>query len=112
MVHRIIDSVLDGIADGVSGFVGSVAGAVKGVGESVMSGLDKPFSALLPGKQGPHRIIDRAADGIVNAGVNAVNQGLIGSAKTAGEGIMSALDHPLEQIKGLGRLELPKLFRK
>jgi len=109
MVHRIVDDVLDGLADGAQGLVSSIAGAVRGVGESVMGALDKPFSALLPGKEGPHRIIDRAADGIVSAGVNAVNQGLIGSARIAGEGIMKALDHPLEQIKGL---ELPKLFKR
>lgn len=112
MVHRMVDSVLDGIANGAQGFVSSVAGAVKGVGKSVMGGLDKPFSALLPGKEGPHRIIDRAADGIIDAGVNLANQGFIGSAKTAGEAVMKALDHPLEQVRGMGKFELPKLFRK
>ena len=111
MIHRVVDSIADGLASGAQGFVSSVAGAIKGVGESVMRGLDKPFTDLT-GKEGPHRILDRAADGVVGAGVNALNQGLIGSTKMAGESLMKALDQPLEQVKGLGKMEMPKLFRR
>ncbi|KKN87048.1 hypothetical protein LCGC14_0263180 [marine sediment metagenome] len=109
-LHRVVDSVLDGVANGVTGFVNSAAGAVKGAGKSVMAGLDKPFTDIT-GKQGPHRIIDVAADGAIDAGVNFVNQGIVGSAKKAGEGVMRALDHPLEQM-GLDKLEPPRIFRK
>ena len=111
MIHRVVDSIADGLASGVQGFVSSAAGAFRGVGESVMRGLDKPFTDLT-GKEGPHRIIDRAADGVAGAGVNALNQGLIGSTKMVGEALMRALDHPLEQIKGLGKMEMPKFFRR
>ena len=108
MIHRAVDQVADGIANGASGLVSSVAGSIKGVGKSVMSGLDKPFTDLT-GKEGPHRMADRAADGIVDAGVNFVNQGIIGSVKTAGKGIMRALDQPFEQLKGMnmGKLGMP-----
>lgn len=110
MVHRVIDSVMDGIADGATGLVSGAANAVRSTGGAVMKGLDKPFTELT-GKEGPHRIFDRAANGLLNAVVNAANQGFIGSIRTAGKGIMSALDHPLEQI-GKGKMSLPKLFKK
>lgn len=112
MVHRAVDNILDGFANGASGFVSSIANAVKGVGKSVMSGLDKPFTDLT-GREGPHRILDRAADNLIDAGVNFLNDGVIGSAKIAGEGVMKAMDHPIEQVEqGISKLPLPKLFRK
>ena len=111
MIHRVVDSIADGLASGAQGFVSSVAGAVKGVGESVMRGLDKPFTDLT-GKEGPHRIIDRAADGVVGAGINALNQGVIGSYKMLGEGLMKALDQPLEQVKGISEMKLPRMFKR
>jgi len=108
MIHRVVDQIADGFASGASGLVSGIAGSIKGVGKSVMTGLDKPFTQLI-GKEGPHRIADRAADGVVDAGVNFFNQGIIGTAKTAGKGIMRALDQPLEQLKGMnmGKLEMP-----
>jgi phage-related protein len=99
MVHRMVDNVVDGIANGASGFVNSTANAVKGVGKSLMTGLDGPFQELT-GRQGPHRAIDRAADAVVDSGVNFLNQGVIGSARTLGKGVMSALDQPIEQLEG------------
>jgi hypothetical protein len=105
-MHRMIDKVADGVANGITGFVGTAAGAIKGLGKSVMTGLDKPFNEIT-GKEGPHRILDRAADGIVDAGVNFVDNGVVGTARTAGKGIMRALDQPLEQIKGMGKFEMP-----
>jgi hypothetical protein len=112
MIHRAIDNILDGLANGATSLVNSISGAIRGVGKSVMGGLDKPFTDLT-GKQGPHRIIDRAADGAINAGVNFVDNGIIGTARTLGKGVMSSLDHPLEQLEvGKGKIELPKLFRK
>ena len=110
MIHNMVDSVLDGVANGVTGFVNSIAGGIEGAGESVMRGLDKPFTDIT-GRVGPHRMIDDAVDGVIDAGVNFVNQGLVGSARIAGKGVMHALDQPMEQL-GLGKLELPKLFRK
>jgi len=106
----MVDNVLDGVASGATGLVSGVSGAVKGVGKSVMSGLDKPFNALT-GKEGPHRMADRAADGFVDAGVGFVNTGIVGSVQKFGKGIMRALDHPLEQLH-LDKMEMPKLGRK
>ncbi len=108
MIHRVVDSVMDGIAGGATGLVNSVTGSIKGVGKSVVTGLDRPFEDLT-GKKGPLNIADRAADGFLDAGVNFFNQGVVGSLKTAGKGVMRALDQPLEQIKGMnmGKMELP-----
>jgi|GEM_PF-1530524 len=108
--HRVVGNIADGIANGVDGLGNGVVNAVKGVGESVMSALDKPFTGVT-GMQGPHRTIDHVAKGAIDAGVNFASQGVIGSTKTVGEGIMEALDHPLEQI-GKGKVEMPKIFRK
>ena len=108
--HRVVGNIADGIANGIDGLGNGVVNAVKGVGESVMSALDKPFTGVT-GMQGPHRAIDKAAKGAIDAGVNFASRGVIGSTKTAGEGLMEALDHPLEQV-GKGKLELPKFPRK
>ena len=108
--HRVIGNIMDGLANGINGLGNGVVTAIEGVGESVMSALDKPFTGVT-GMQGPHRAIDQAAKGAINAGVNFASQGIIGSAKTAGEGIMEALDHPLEQV-GKGKFELPKILKK
>jgi hypothetical protein len=108
--HRVIGNILDGLANGINGLGNGVVGAIEGVGESVMSALDKPFTGVT-GMQGPHRAIDKAAKGAIDAGVNLASHGVIGSAKTAGEGLMEALDHPLEQV-GKGKFELPKILKK
>ena len=108
--HRVIGNIMDGLANGINGLGSGAVKAIEGVGESVMSALDKPFTGVT-GMQGPHRAIDQAAKGVINAGVNFASQGIIGSAKTAGEGFMEALDHPLEQI-GKGKFELPKIMKK
>jgi len=108
--HRVIGNILNGLANGINGLGNGVVGAIKGVGESLMSALDKPFTGVT-GMQGPHRAIDKAAKGAIDAGVNFASQGVIGSAKTAGEGLMETLDHPLEQI-GKGKFELPKILKK
>lgn len=105
--HRGIGGVVRGVVDGVEGLGNGVVRAVEGAGETVMSALDKPFTEVT-GMQGPHRIIDSAAKGIIDAGNNFVNQGIIGSAKIAGEGFMKALDHPLDQLEK-GKFEFPKL---
>ena len=108
--HRVIENILDGVANGINGLGSGVVGAVKGVGESVMSALDKPFTGVT-GMQGPHRAIDHVAKGAIDAGVNFASQGVIGSAKIAGKGLMEALDHPLEQVSK-GKFELPKILKK
>ena len=108
--HRVIGNIVDGIASGINGLGNGVVNAVKGVGESVMSALDKPFTGVT-GMQGPHRAIDHVAKGAIDAGVNFASRGIIGSVKIAGEGLMEALDHPLEQISK-GKFELPKILRK
>jgi len=108
--HRVIGNILDGIANGINGLGNGIVGAVKSVGESLMGALDKPFTGVT-GMQGPHRAIDKAAKGAIDAGVNFASQGVIGGAKTLGEGLMETLDHPLEQI-GKGKFELPKIGKK
>ena len=108
--HRVIGKILNGLAAGIDGLGNGAVGAIKGAGESVMSALDKPFTDVT-GMQGPHRAIDKAVKGAIDAGVNFASQGIIGSAKTAGEGLMETLDHPLEQI-GKGKVELPKFMKK
>ena len=108
--HRVIGNILDGLAEGIDGLGNGAVRAVEGVGESVMSALDKPFTGVT-GMQGPHRVIDKAAKGAIDAGVNFASRGIIASAKTAGEGLMEALDHPLKQI-GKGKIELPKILKK
>lgn len=108
--HRVIGDIANGIADGIDSLGNGAVRAIEGAGESLMSALDKPFTDVT-GMQGPHRVIDRAARGAIDAGVNFASRGVIGSVKTAGEGLMEALDHPLEQI-GKGKIELPKILRK
>lgn len=95
--HRVVDSLADGIANGARGLIGGVSGAVRGVGKSVMGALDKPFAAVTH-KEGPHRVLDRAADGALDAVENLAEQGVIGTAQKAGGAVMRALDHPVEQF--------------
>lgn len=99
MPHRVVDSVADGLVGGIDGFGNAIVGAVKGVGKAIMGGLDKPFATISGGREGPHRIADRLADGAVDGVTNFASTGVIGSVKKVGKGIMTALDHPLEQIK-------------
>jgi len=108
--HRVIGNIFNDLANGINGLGNGVVGAIEGLGESVMGALDKPFTGVT-GMQGPHRAIDKAAKGAIDAGVNFASQGVIGSAKTAGDGLMKALDHPLEQV-GKGKFELPQIMRK
>lgn len=106
---RQIDKVGDGITNGAKGAIGGVIGAVQGAGKAVMSGLDGPFRSLT-GKEGPHRIVDRVADGLASATTNALNTGLIGSVQTLAHGVTKAIDQPFEQLSG--PLELPKFGKK
>lgn len=106
-LHRVVGSLADGILDGARGLGEAATGAVQGAGKAVMTGLDGPFKTVT-GMEGPHRIVDRLADGAHDGVNNAVGNGLIGSIRIAGEAIMKALDHPLQQLK-LGRMGLPKL---
>ncbi|MDO9580594.1 MAG: hypothetical protein Q7J06_08510, partial [Bacteroidales bacterium] len=62
----------------------------------IMRALDGPFTGIT-GKEGPHRIVDRLADGAIDAGVNFVDAGIVGTAQKAGQAIMGALDHLPEQ---------------
>lgn len=105
--HRVVGSLVDGVAEGVKGLGEAATGALQGAGKAVMTGLDGPFKSIT-GMEGPHRIVDRMADGVHDSVNNAVGDGIIGSVRIAGEAIMDALDHPMEQLK-LGRIGLPKL---
>lgn len=104
--HRKVDEVATGLIDAVRGVGNSVTGSVKGAGEKIMRALDEPFTAVT-GKKGPHRIAHQLADGAIDAGVNFVDKGVIGSVQIAGEAVMKALDQVPEQT-GIPP-ELPKL---
>lgn len=112
--HRVVDSFANGVANGAKGLFDAVVNAAKGAGETVMKALDTPFSQVT-GKEGPHRIIDRALDGATDAYTNFIDTGVIGTAKKVGEGLMKALDQPPEQIgipPALGGLGKFQLFKK
>lgn len=114
--HRVVDEVADGLANGVDGVGNSLIGTAQSLGKNVMGALDKPFQAIT-NKEGPHRIIDRVADGAASTVRNIGSQGVVGSAKVAGESVMSALDQPVEEIgippklEGLGVSGLGKIFK-
>lgn len=108
--HRVIGEIADGLVDGISSLGTGAVNAVKGAGESVMSGLDKPFTEVT-GEKGPHRAIDHVARGFIDAGTNFADRGIVGSVKIAGEGLMKALDHPLERLER-GKFAPPKILRK
>ena len=107
--HRVVDGIADGLVDAADGLGRSLTGAVQGAGEQIMSALDKPFTAVT-NKEGPHRIIDRLADGAVDTVNNIASEGIIASAKKAGEAVMSALDQPVEQVGIPPKLEGPEIF--
>lgn len=94
--HRAVDEVATDLIGAVRGIGNSVIGTVRGTGEKIMRVLDQPFSAITD-KEGPHRIAHRLADGVIDAGVNFVDSGIVGSAQKAGEAVMRALDHLPEQ---------------
>lgn len=104
--HRKVDEVAIGLIDAVRGVGNSFSGNVKAVGEKLMRALDEPFGAVTD-KEGPHRVAHRLVSGFIDAGVNFVDTGIIGSVKIAGEAVMKALDHVPEQT-GIPP-ELPKL---
>jgi hypothetical protein len=108
--HRVIGEVANSVVDGISGFGNGAVGIIEDAGEAAMTALDKPFTDLT-GVEGPHRVIDRVAKGTINGFNNFANRGVIDSVKIAGEGVMSALDQPLEQI-GKMELKLPKVLGK
>lgn len=95
--HRVVDSIADGIAGGAKGLIMAASNAAKGAGGAIMTGLDKPFAAIT-GKEGPHRIVDRLANGAVDTVTNFVDGGVIGGMQSAGETLMKAMDQPPEQI--------------
>lgn len=108
--HRQVDKVFSGIVDSVTGLFNSGAGAVKNAGRSITNALDTPFREAT-GKEGPIKMLDPIGDGIIDAGVNFVDNGIIGSARTAKEGVMKALDHAPETIgfpPDLGKLDIFK----
>ncbi len=106
--HRVIDGMLDKVASGATGLVNSVGGTIRSTGAQITDALDKPFEMV--GIQGPHHMVDRALNGMGGAITDFVDNGVIGSARAAGKGVMSALDHPIEQLSGVGAMKFK--FRK
>ena len=101
-----LDRIGDGLGSGVSSGFSGIVSALQSAGKAVMSGLDEPFQKVT-GKQGPHRILDRAADGLASATTNAINTGIIGSAESLAHGLTNAIDQPFEELAG--GLKLPKI---
>jgi hypothetical protein len=108
--HRVVGGALENLANSINNIGDSATKTVEEVGETMMSALDKPFTGLT-GIEGPHRAVDAAAKGAIDSGSIFFSEGIIGGAKTAGEGLMKTLDHPLEQI-GKGKLGVPEVFKK
>lgn len=109
--HRVVDSIANGIAGGATGLINAAASAVKSAGSAIMTGLDKPFQTVT-NKEGPHRIADRLANGAVDTVTNFVTGGVIGGAKSAGETVMKALDHPPQQTGIPPDIEKFGMFKK
>jgi hypothetical protein len=109
--HRVLDNICGGIVGAAEGLLRSGVNAVKGAGKEVIRALDTPVRDIT-GKEGPINMVDRVADGIVDAGENFVENGIVNTAKTAKEGVMRALDHPPEQIGFPPKLGMPQLFKK
>lgn len=109
--HRAVGRIVDTIVGSVRSLGNSLVGAVKGAGHGVVNGLDAPFTAIT-GKEGPLHIVDRLADGAIDAGVNFVDSGVVGSVQKAGEGVMEALDWLPEQTGIPPKIGLPKIFKR
>lgn len=99
---EVVDQVAGGAAGAVKGVVSSVAGGIQGAGAQIQSAVDKPFQALgVP--ESPLRIVDKPISGVVSAGQNFVNRGVIESVETVGRGITDGLDEVPKTLTGLGR---------
>jgi len=94
--HRVVNDIATGFINAVRGTGNSVVSSLKGGGEGIMRALDGPFTSIT-GKEGPHRIVGILANGAIDAGVNFVDKGLIGTLEIGGRTIMEALDHLPEQ---------------
>lgn len=94
--HEVFGKVADGVANGVRGVGNGLVGTLKGLGSNVQSALDTPFKMVAPGREGPHRAADRLINGTVDAAVNAVDTGAMGSLQKEGAAIMRTLDQPAE----------------
>lgn len=95
--HRVVGSVADGVLNGVQGLGDGLGNTIRQAGATLMNALDKPWEATLH-IQGPHRIADRLANGTADALQSVFDQGVIGTTKKAGAGIMRALDQPLDDL--------------
>ncbi len=107
--HRVVGGVADGLVSGVRGLGNSLVGAVKGGGAALTSAIDRPFQMVMH-KPGPIKVVDTLANSALDAGVNFVDKGIVGSVQIVGNGIMKALDQPLDEI-GKGGFSMPKLRR-
>lgn len=105
--HRVVDDVVRGLANSVNHLGNSLLGAVEGAGHEVMSALDKPFTSVTK-KEGPHRAVDKVLNGAADAVQNVGSSGVMGSLEKVGEGVMKALDSPVDQFgippKDMGKL--------
>ena len=111
--HRMVDGILDSAANAGKSLVSGITGGLTGAGNGVQRALDMPFEAM-GGPEQPLHIVDRFLTGAVRAGVNAINQGAIGTLQEGGEAVQSALDQPVDQFSippslgaGIGRFRMP-----
>lgn len=105
--HKDVGAMVDNVAGTAESTIRSLASTVKGMGSQLMSTLDEPVKAITK-KPGPHRMVDNVLDGGVDAGVNMMTNGMIGSARIVGHSVMNAMDNPFEQLQNPS-LNMPKL---
>jgi hypothetical protein len=109
--HRVVDSIANGIVGGFTGLLHSGANAIKDAGRNITRALDTPVEDIT-GKEGPIKMVDDVAEGFIDAGVNFVDKGVVGTAQTAKEGVMKALDQPTKQIGFPPKLGVLEIFKK
>lgn len=109
--HRVVDNMVGGIFKSIEDLARSGVNSIRSAGKNLIKTLDTPVQDIT-GKEGPIYMVDRVADGIVDAGTNFIEDGVIDSAKKAKEGAMKAMDHPVEELGFPPKLGGFKLFKR
>lgn len=105
--HHIITGAVDGIARGAEGVVGAITNGLQSAGNQIQSAVDAPFRQVLS-VDSPTHVPGDVLDGVVGAAKNAINNGVIGSAREVGHGINRALDRPLDAVSRGGHMRMPR----
>lgn len=103
--HRMITGTVDSIARGAEGIVGAITGGFQSAGSQIQSAVDAPFQQVIR-MQSPAHVPGDILDGVAGAARNAINRGVIGSAREVGQGIERALDRPMDAINRSGHINM------